>query len=138
MSDMNIIERSDAAYSSPIVMVKKPDGSNRVCINFKALNAVTVFDPEPMISADDILPKLSGCKYFSKGYWAIPMAEDSKDYTSFATSKGLQRFRVMPFGLVNAGSTYNRMMRKLLNGATDIDNYIDDVLSHTKSWEREL
>ena len=143
MSAMNIIERSEAAYSSPIVMVKKPDGSNRVCINFKALNAITVFDPEPMISADDILPKLTGSKFYSKfdfckGYWAIPMAGDSMDYTSFATSMGLQKFKVMPFGLVNAGSTYNRMMRKLLEGATNIDSYIDDVLAHTSEWLKHI
>jgi hypothetical protein len=143
MTAMNIIERSEAAYSSPIVMVKKPDGSNRVCINFKALNAITVFDPEPTFSADDILPKLTGSRYYSKfdfckGYWAIPLAADSRDYTGFATSKGLQKFKVMPFGLVNAGSTYNRMMRKLLDGMHDVDNYVDDVLTHTSDWNRHL
>jgi hypothetical protein len=56
MMAMNIIGRPAAAYSSPIVKVKKPDGSNQVCINFKALIVITVFDSEQTISADDILP----------------------------------------------------------------------------------
>ena len=86
------------------------------------------FDPEPMMSPDDIFPKLSGSQFYStfdfyKGYWAIPMAEESKDFTTFVTSKGLMRFKVMPFG-----STYNRMVRKLLEGAQDIESYVDDVL----------
>ena len=72
---------------------------------------------------------------FSKGYWAIPMEEESKDYTSFITSRGLMRFKVMPFGMVNSDSSYNRMVRKLLDGAHDLDSYVDDVLSHTGDWE---
>lgn len=76
-------------------------------INFKALNTITGFDPESMMSVDDILPKMTGSKfylqfYFSKGCWAIPMAKDSKDYTSFASTSGLQKFKVMSFDLVNA------------------------------------
>jgi len=143
MESMNIIERSEAAFSSPLVIVKKSDGSNRVCVNFKKLNSITVFDPEPMMSADDIFPKLAGSQYyskfdFSKGYWQIPMAEDSKDFTSFATSSGLRRFHVMPFGLVNAGSTYNRMMRKMLDGSYNLENYLDDVLGHTTTWQDQL
>jgi hypothetical protein len=63
-----------------------------------------------MMSADDIFPKLAGSQYyskfdFSKGYWQIPMADNSKDYTSCVTTAGLKHFRVMPFVLVNAGSS---------------------------------
>ena len=107
----------------------------RVCVNFKELNKITVFDPGPMMSPDDIFPKLSDSQIystfdFSKGYWAIPMEEKSKDVTTFVTSRGLMRFRVMPFGMVNSGSTYNRMVRKLLDGAQSLENYVDDVFGH--------
>ena len=54
------------------------------------------------------------------------MEEKWKDVTTFVTSRGLMRFRVMPFGMVNSGSTYNRMVRKLLDGAQSLDNYVDD------------
>ena len=62
------------------------------------------------------------------------MEEKSKDVTTFVTSRGLMRFRVMPFGMVNSGSTYNRMVRKLLDGAQSLENYVDDVLGHTIDW----
>ena len=143
MLALGIIEYSTAPYSAPIVMVRKSDGSNRVCINYKLLNKVTEFDPEPMMSANDIFPKLSGSKFYSKfdfckGYWQIPMEEKSKDATTFITSRGIFRFRVMPFGLVNAGSSYNRMMRKLLDGTHNLESYLDDVLGHTVRWPEHV
>jgi hypothetical protein len=124
-------------------MVKKSDGSNRVCVNYKQLNKVTVFDPEPMMSADDIFPKLAGSRVYSKfdfckGYWQIPMEEGSKDATAFICSRGCYRFKVMPFGLVNAGSSYNRMMRKMLEGSRNLESYLDDVLGHTEKWGDHL
>jgi len=94
-----IIERSEAAYASPLVLVKKPDGTYRTCVNFKKLNKITVFDPEPMMSAaDDIFPKLAGSRYyntfdFCKGYWQIPMEENSKDCTTFVSSRGVSDSR---------------------------------------------
>ena len=95
------------------------------------------------MTTDDIFPKLSGSKYYScfdfcKGYWAIPMEEKSKDYTTFVSTKGLMRFRVMPFGMVNSGSTYNRMIRKLMSGAQNLESYVDDILGHTSDWESHL
>ena len=65
MLAMGIIERSEAPFTSPLVLVKKPDGSYRVCVNFKDLNKITVFDPEPMTSPDDIFPKLTGSQFHS-------------------------------------------------------------------------
>jgi transposase InsO family protein len=143
MIAMGIIERSDAPYASPIVLVKKSDNTYRMCINFKELNKITIFDPEPMMSPDDIFPKLSGSKFYStfdfcKGYWAIPMEENSKDCTSFITPRGLMRFRVMPFGMVNAGSTYNRMVRKLLEGSTNLESYVDDIIGYSQNWAYHL
>jgi len=87
MLAMGVIERSEAPYASPLVLVKKQDGSYRVCVNFKELNKITVFNPEPMMSPDDIFQTLSGSQFYStfdfcKGYWAIPMEESSKDYTT--------------------------------------------------------
>ena len=76
MLAMGIIERSEAPYASPLVLVKKADNTYRVCINFKELNKITVFDPQLMMSADDIFPKLAGSQIYStfdfcKGYWAM-------------------------------------------------------------------
>jgi len=65
MLAMGVTERSEAAYASPLVLVKKADGTYRVCINFKELNKITVCDPEPMMSPDDIFPKLTGSQFYS-------------------------------------------------------------------------
>ena len=93
------------------------------------------------MSPDDIFPKLAASEIYStfdfcKGYWAIPMEEKSKDCTTFVSSSGLMRFKVMPFG--NSGSTYNRIIRKLLDGTQNLENYVDDVLGHTKSWAEHM
>jgi len=66
------------------------------------------------------------------------MCEEDKDLTTFVTHRGLFRFTVMPFGLVNAPATFSRIMRKLLDGRRDLHNYLDDVLEHTDNWEKHL
>ena len=124
-------------------MVKKSDGSYRVCSDFRKLNRITVFDAEPIPTAADIFSKLSECQYFSKfdlckGYWQIKIKEEDKEFTSFTCHKGLFQYNVMPFGLVNAPATFNRMMRRLLQNEQTLSSYFDDVLSHTGSWDTHM
>jgi transposase InsO family protein len=138
-----IIERSEAAYAAPLVVVKKSDGTNRLCCNYKQLNKVTVFDPEPMMSNEEIFNKLSGSKIYSKfdfckGYWQIPMSQNSKDLTTFICANGMFKFNVMPFGLVNSASSYNRMIRKILYGTANLESYVDDILAHTQGWKEHM
>nr|XP_054770320.1 uncharacterized protein LOC129278127 [Lytechinus pictus] len=139
MVKMGVIEKSNSPYSSPIVIVKKSDGSNRFCIDFRRLNRITIFDAEPLPSADEIFASLSGSCYFSKvdlskGYWQIPLSEDAKAKTAFQSPSGLFQFRVMPFGLVNAPATFSRVMRSLLADMKHVTNYLDDILIHTSTW----
>ncbi len=143
MLKANVIEESCSDYNSPIVLVKKKDGSNRFCIDFRQLNTVTKFDTEPMGSTEDIMAKLCDDKYFTKidlakGYWQIPMEEEAKPMTSFTTNNGSYQFRMMPFGLINSGASFNKMMRKLLKGCSNVDNYVDDILGHTVSWDAHM
>ena len=138
-----IIERSNSNYCAPVVLIRKPDNSFRFCVNFKKLNKVTKFDCEPMSRPESILSRLEGKKYFSKvdfskGFWQIEMEESSKSLTAFVTESGCYQFKRMPFGLVNSPSSYNRLMRELLADQTSVDNYVDDVLAHTVSWEEHL
>ena len=140
MLEADVIEKSSSPYSSPVVLVKKPDGTIRFCVDYRKLNRITVFDAEPMPSAEDIYAKLSGDKYFSKidlrkGYWQIKMDAASKDKTAFATPDGLYNFKTMPFGLVCAPAVFSRLMRTLLRGLKGVDNYIDDILIHTESFD---
>ena len=96
-----------------------------------------------MLNADNIFDRIGGSKCYSKfdlckGYYQIKLDENSKDYSSFTTHRGLFRFNVMSFGLSSASSTFNRMMRKLLNKTENLDSYIDDVLCHTQDWNTHL
>ena len=139
MLEMGIIEPSTAAYASPIVMVRKPDGSNRVCVDYRKLNKITVFNPEPMPRMEEIFAELSGSNFYSKfdlskGYWQIPMKAEDRDVTTFITHRGLFRFKVMPYGLVTAPATFSRLMRKLLDQLKQLKNYLDDVLAHSEAW----
>ena len=143
MVDLNVIEPSESPFSSPIVIVKKKDGSNRFCIDFRILNCHTEFDAEPMPDTDEIFSKLATHKYFSsldlaKGYWQVPLTDDSKPMTAFQTPKGLYQFRVMPFGLVTAAATFSRLMRLLTHGMTNVDNFIDDIIVYTQSFQDHL
>ena len=143
MLEMGIIEPSNSAYSSPIVLVKKKDGTTRFCIDFRKLNAITVLDRENIPNQENLFVKLWDAKFFSKidlckGYWQIPMEEHSKQFTAFQTPLGLFHFCVMPFGLVNAPATFSRMMRCLLRDVPDTVSYFDDVLSHHNHWDEHV
>jgi len=139
MLQSKIIEPSTSPYMSPIVVVKKADGSNRICVDYRKLDNVTFFDPEPMPQMQEIFANISGSQYFSKfdfckGYCQVPMKLEDRDLTTFVGPGGLYRFCVMPFGLVNAPATFSRIMRKLLYDLRNFANYLDDVLGHTVSW----
>ncbi|PIK56474.1 hypothetical protein BSL78_06637 [Apostichopus japonicus] len=143
MIRMGVVSLSDSPYACPLVAVAKPDGSRRICFDARRINQVTVFDAEPIPDQEEIFAQLAKDKYFSKidlskGYWQIPMAEESKPLTAFVTHDGLYQFNTMPFGLVNAAATFSRVMRKLLRGLDNVHNYIDDILIHTETWESHL
>ena len=90
MLEMRVVRPSTSPYTSPIVMAKKKDGSNRVCVDFRKLNRITEVDPEPMTMAEELFLRLSGMKYLSKisltkGYWQIPVAPEGVYKTAFVT-----------------------------------------------------
>ena len=143
MLNTGIIRESNSPYASPVVLVKKPDGSNRLCADYRNLNKITVFDPEPMTTASDLFQKMSGNHHFSKvyltkGYWQIPVEENDIPKTAFVTPDGQYEFIRMPFGMVNSGATFVRGMKKLLKDLPGVDNYIDDIIVHTAKWEDHL
>ena len=124
-------------------MVKKKDGSNRVCVDFRKLNKITEVDPEPITTAEDLFRRLSGKKYLSKidltkGYWQIPVAPEDVHKTAFVTPDGQYEFTRMPFGMVNSGATLVRGLRKILEGMPGVGSYIDDIVINSDSWEDHL
>ena len=140
MLGMGVVRPSTSPYASPIVMVKKKDGSNRVCVDFRKLNKITEVDPEPMTTAEDLFRRLSGKKYLSKidltkGYWQIPVAPEDVHKTAFVTPDGQYEFTRMPFGMVNSGATLVRGLRKILEGMPGVGSYVDDIVIYSDNWE---
>lgn len=145
MLDKGIIEPSKSPWSSGIVLVTKKDGSTRFCVDYRRLNDVTVKDSYPIPRVSDCFDALSGSKWFNcmdlcSGFWQIEMDEDDKAKTAFSTSMGLYEFKVMPFGLVNAPSTFQRLMEDVLRGLQWKESllYMDDIITPGKTIDECL
>jgi len=108
-----VIEESQSPWSAPIVLAKKPDGSTRICVDYRALNRITEKDAHPLPRVDESFSQFAGARYFTSldlksGYWQIPLDEDSKTKTAFSTRYGHFHWNVMPFGLTNAPAAIQR------------------------------
>ena len=107
MMKMGVIRESSSPYASPVVVVKKKDNTNCVCVDYRRLNKLTMFDPEPMPTAEHLFQKLNGDKYFmridlGKGFWQISIPEEDIPKTAFVTPDGSYEFLKMPFGMINS------------------------------------
>ena len=144
MQASGVIRPSSSPWASPVVMVRKKDGTHRFCIDYRRVNAVTKPDLYPLPRIDDLLDQLGKSRFFStldlaSGYWQIRVHPNSIEKTAFITPQGLFEFQVMPFGLMNAPSVFQRLMQQVLQGLNPeegpdfVSVYIDDVLvfSHT-------
>lgn len=107
-----IIEASNSAWSSPVIIMRKKDGGYRFCINFRKLNAALEKDAYPLTHIAATLDKLRGAQYLStlylkNGYWQMSLTPESRPPTAFTVpGRGLYQFRVMPFGLHSASATF--------------------------------
>ncbi|CAN8076676.1 unnamed protein product, partial [Agarophyton chilense] len=113
MLEEGVIEAAQSAWASPVVLVPKPDGSLRFCINYRKLDAVTVRDTYPLPRMDECIDSLGEASVFTmldanSGYWQVPVVEEDQDKTAFACHAGLYRFKRIPFVLTNAPATFQR------------------------------
>lgn len=138
------MEKSSSEWASPVVLVKKKDGTLRLCIDYRELNKIIRQDSYPLPKIDAVLQCLSGKKFFStmdlaSGYWQIRLSEDAKRKSAFTTSEGLFQFTVLPFGLSTSPAVFQRMMDVVIKGLRLDDEvfvYIDDILVATESLDR--
>ena len=141
-----VIRPSNSPCASPVVMVRKKDGSPLFCINFRQLNAATVKDAHLLPRIDDLLYTLHGARWFStldlkSVYWQMPIMERDKAKTAFRTSSGqLYEFNQVRFGLCKALATFSRLMDRVLSGLhwETCLFYLDNIIVFSSTWEEHL
>uniref|UniRef100_A0A5S6Q464 Reverse transcriptase domain-containing protein n=1 Tax=Trichuris muris TaxID=70415 RepID=A0A5S6Q464_TRIMR len=145
MERRNLIGKSVSPWASRVVPVRKRDGTLWLCVNYRALNAVTKKDAYPLPRIDEALDTMQGSVWFStldlmSGFWQVEQEDGSQEKTAFTTHGGLYHFRLLPFGLTGAPATFQRLMEQVLSGLNwkCCVVYLDEVIIFARNYEDHL
>jgi hypothetical protein len=135
MTEQKVIEPATCEWASPIVLVPKPDGSLRFCVDYRKLNSITIPDTYPLPRMDECIDYLGDAAVFTtldcnSGYWQIPVHPEDRDKTAFTSHYRIYRFLRLPFGLRNAPATFQKVIDIILSGVKwkTCLVYLDDVI----------
>ena len=145
MKEDGVIRDAKSEWASPVVLIPKPDGSMRFCVDYRRLNELTIKDSYPLSRMEDCLDRLGEAKYFTtldcnSGYWQIPVLEEDRSKTAFTCHEGCFEFCRMPFGLCHAPATFHRTVDMLLSGYQwrTCLVYSDDIIVFSDTKEDRL
>jgi hypothetical protein len=132
MFKAGIIRKSNSPWNSPIILIPKPDGSVRLCVDYRSLNKVTVTDTFPLPLIRDILDRLRGAEWYSMidlraGFWQCAMEEESIPLTSFSTPDSKWEFTRVQFGMKNSQSAFCSVISQVLGHFNFCHIYMDDL-----------
>ena len=141
----DVIRPSSSPWNAPLILVKKKDGSTRFVCDFRGLNDVTKKDTYPLPNVRDVLDNMHGARYWTtldaaSAYWSMPLREGDKEKTAFSVPRGKFEFNVTPYGLTNAGASYQRMIDICLAGLPPerILAYMDDIVVFSPTFEEHM
>lgn len=144
MISLDVVEPSRSPWRSPVKLVTKANGKDRLCLDCRKVNSVTVFDSYPLPYISSILDNLGQTKYLSSidlkdAYWQIPLAESAKEKTAFVVpGRGLWQMKVVPFGMKNSSQAMQRLIDRLFSGVGNIFTYLDDIIIATATLEEHF
>ena len=137
--DNDCIEPSQNEWSSICILVPKPDGSYRMCTDYRKVNNLSKTDTFPIPRMDDCIDIIGNSKYITKfdlmkGYWQIPLTERAKEISAFVTPDGFYHYKVMPSGMKNSPATFQRLINTVIAGIKHCKAYVDDAIIYNDEW----
>ena len=132
---------SSSPWASPMVTVRKPDGSARLCVDFRRINSLTRQQPFFMPRVEEVIEGIGGARFISKldlskGFYQVELMEQAKQKTAFTCHRGAFHFTRMPFGVKNAPACFQALMQRVLAGVSRFATpYMDDVVIFSESWD---
>ena len=141
LMDNEFIESSQSDWSSPCIIVPKPDGTFRMCIDYRKVNSMTKTDSFPVPRMNDCIDNIGQANYLTKfnllkGFWQIPKTDKAKEISAFVAPDRLYQYKTLPFGMKDSPATFQRLINMIITGLDNCIAYIDDAIIYSEESDQ--